>query len=92
MSIESFLKDIVKIDRAGTYAEDGSYVIDFDTSEDFGVVYSKLDRNDELEYLDENSLLTIHNASLLYKYSDIYQINLIADFDNDEYKIVVNEL
>ena len=92
MEIESFLKDIASIDRVGTYSEDGSYVIDFDTSDDFGVMYSKLDKNDELEYMDENSLLTVHNASLLYKYRDELQINLIADFDNDEYKIVVNEL
>lgn len=89
--MERELKEL-GIDQVGTYAEDGSYVIDIDTSEDFGKIYSTLDSSDELEYMDTNSLLTVHNASLLYKYGEELQINLIADFDNDEYKLVANEL
>lgn len=92
MSVEKFLDNIIGIKLVGTYAKDNSYVIDLDTSEDFGVIYSKLDKNDELEYMDTNSLLTSHNASLLYKYNDEYQVNLIADFDGNTYKLVINEI
>ena len=40
--MERELKEL-GIEQVGTYAEDGSYVIDIDTSEEFGKTYSTLD-------------------------------------------------
>ena len=79
------------ISQVGEYAEDGSYVIDIDNSNKWGVVYSKLDNSPLVELQDESSLLTADEASLIY-FSDSYQLTLIADFDNEIYKLVVSEV
>ena len=90
MTFEKYLREL-GIDKVGTYAEDDSYVVDLDDSKDFGEMYSKLDRS-ELDPLDYSSIMTVHNASLLYQFENIYQVSLIADFDEDTYKMVFREL
>ena len=88
MSITDILNEL-KINLKGTYSRDGSYVIDLEDSSDaFGKVYSILDKNPEVDYMESNSLLTVDNASMYYKYKR-FQINIIADFRNDHYKVVV---
>lgn len=91
MSITDILNEL-KIKLKGTYSRDGSYVIDLEDSSDaFGKVYSTLDKNPEVDYMESNSLLTVDNASMYYKYKG-FQINIIADFRNDHYKVVVSEV
>lgn len=78
------------VNNKGTYSRDGSFVVDLaDSSDEFGKVYSILDNNDKLDYMEDNSLLTVDNASILYLYDD-FIINLIADFNNNHYKVVVS--
>lgn len=89
--MEKFLRSI-GINKVGTYGKNDSYVIDLNDSDEFGKVFSTLDNNEELEYMDENNLLTVSNATMIYRYKDQYQVQLIADFNNDAYKLVVNEL
>ncbi len=91
MSIEELITKL-RINREGTRSRDGSYVIDLNSADDFGRMYSLLDNNDELEYLDTVSLLNVNNSSLNYKYKDLYQIALMADFNEDQYKIVITKL
>ena len=79
------------INAVGKYTDDGSYVIDIDNSDKWGVYYSKLDNSDLLELQEESSLLTADNASQIY-FSDEYQLALVADFDNEIYKLVISEL
>ena len=91
MSITDILNEL-KINLKGTYSRDGSYVIDLEDSSDaFGKVYSILDKNLEVDYMESNSLLTVDNASMYYKYKR-FQINIIADFRNNHYKVVVSEV
>ena len=91
MSITDILNEL-KINLKGTYSRDGSYVIDLEDSSDaFGKVYSTLDKNPEVDSMESNSLLTVDNASMYYKYKR-FQINIIADFRNDHYKVVVSEV
>lgn len=91
MSITDILNEL-KINLKGTYSRDGSYVIDLEDSSDaFGKVYSTLDKNPEVDYMESNSLLTVDNASMHYKYKG-FQINIIADFRNNHYKVVVSEV
>ena len=80
------------IDLDGTYDSEGGYVVDLNSSADFGKVYSKLDKNDDLNFLESNSLLTTDNASLIYRYEDEVEITLLGDFNNDKYQLVVNKL
>ena len=89
--MEKLLKDL-GITKAGSYSRDGSYVIDLNSSEEFGKIYSLLENSKDLEYMEENNLLTISNASMTYRYGEDYQLQLIADFNNDAYKLVVNEI
>ena len=74
----------------GEFSKDGSYIVDIYNSDEFGRVYSVLEKNDDVEELYSNSLLTIHNSSISYLY-DNYQITLIADFEQDLYKLVISE-
>ena len=89
--MEKLLKDL-GITKAGSYSRDGSYVIDLNSSEEFGKIYSLLENSEDLEYMEENNLLTISNASMTYRYGEDYQLQLIADFNNDAYKLVVNDI
>lgn len=91
MSITDILNEL-EINLKGTYSRDGSYVIDLEDSSDaFGKVYSTLDKNLEVDNTENNSLLTVDNASMYYRYKG-FQINIIADFRNNHYKVVVNEV
>lgn len=91
MTIKDVLIEL-GINKNGTYSRDGSFVIDLEEdSNEFGKIYSILDKNPDVEYMESNSLLTIDNSSLYYKYKD-FQINILADFNNDEYKVVIARL
>jgi hypothetical protein len=89
--MEKLLKDL-GITKVGSYSKDGSYVIDLDSSDEFGKIYSLLENSEDLHYMEENNLLTISNASMTYRYGEEYQLQLIADFNYDLYKLVVNEI
>lgn len=89
--METTLKDL-GINKIGTYSTSGAYTIDIDSDEEFAKIYSKLDTNSKLEYLDDISTLNVHTANYIYEYENIFQISLIADWDNDEYKLVIREL
>lgn len=89
--MEKLLKDL-GITKVGSYARDGSYVIDLDSSEEFGKIYSLLENSEDLDYMEENNLLTVTNASMTYRHDNDYQLQLLADFNYDTYKLVVNEL
>lgn len=91
MTIKDVLIEL-GINKNGTYSRDGSFVIDLEEdSNEFGKIYSILDKNPDVEYMESNSLLTIDNSSLYYKYKN-FQINILADFNNDEYKVVIARL
>ncbi len=87
--MEKLLREL-NIYLEGSYSKDGSYVVDIYDSDDFGRVYSLLDNNKNVEELDDSSLLNQHSANISYLYDD-YQLTLIADFDEDLYKLVVTE-
>ena len=77
------------IEQEGQEGKDGSYVIPIDNSDEWGKMFSKLDGSD-LEDMEENSLLTDNNSSLMFR-SDNYQYNLLADFSANEYKLVITK-
>lgn len=91
MDVEDLLLEL-GIKKEGNYSSNGSYVIDLDSSEEFGKIYSLLDTNKDLEYEEDSSLLTVDNSSMIYNYDDIYQIVLIADFKNNQYKVTIREI
>ena len=91
MNIEDLLL-VLGIKKEGNYSSNGSYIIDLDSSEEFGKIYSTLDSNEDLQYEEDSSLLTVDNGSMIYNYDDLYQIVLLADFKNNQYKITIREI
>ena len=80
------------LEYEGQPGKNNSYVVDLGSDQEFGKVYSTLETNDDVEQLEDNTLLTVHNASLLYIYKDKYQITLKSNFDTEEYYLIINKL
>lgn len=89
------LLDELKLDAySGTFGRDGSYIIDLESDAIFGKVYTLLDNKENVYQREENTLLTTHSGSLLYDV-DVdgvnYILNLKADFDSNQYSLVISE-
>lgn len=89
------LLDELKLNTySGTFGRDGSYIIDLESDAIFGKVYTVLDNKENVYQREENSLLTTHSGSLLYDV-DVdgvdYILNLKADFDSNQYSLVISE-
>ena len=89
--INSLLK-LLKLDIYGGNYGRKNYIIDLNDDSEQGRVYTILDSTPELDQIEENVLLTEHNSSLLYNYNDELLLNLKADFDNDQYQLVISEI
>lgn len=88
------MKELLKsigITEAGYFSEDGNYIIDFENSNDFNRAFNKLDKSDKLEENDDSSVANLNVSNIMYM-ADTYSLNLIADFEQDVYKLVVTEL
>lgn len=79
------------ITQAGHFSKDNNYVIDFENSEEFNRVFSRLDKSDLVEENDDSSVINLNVSNIMYV-GDEYSLNLIADFEQDSYKLVVTEL
>lgn len=89
--METIIREL-KINLPGEYTKSNSYTVDISSDAEWGKIYSLLETNDNVEQLEDNTLLTVHNASLLYTYKDVYQLNLKADFDSDVYSLVCSKI
>lgn len=67
-----------------------SYVLDILDSNEYGKIYSILDKSDKVEEDPESSQVTLDYSSIQF-YNDEYNIQLIADFENDEYRLTIKE-
>lgn len=91
-NVEEILDDL-KIYYSGTWGKNNSYVIDLADDSEWGKIYSILETNEDMEELEESTLLTVHNANLIYEYKNEWQFVLSADFDNnDGYRLTVKEI
>lgn len=66
-------------------------VIDIPSSDSYGLVFSRLEKNNKLIILDDNQLITSESSSLLFKTAKkpLYILNLIADYVGDSYKLII---
>lgn len=88
------MKDILKkigITEAGYFSEDGNYIIDFENSNQFNKAFSRLEKSDEVEENEDSSVIDLNVSNVLYV-NDDYSFNLIAEFEQDVYRLVVSEL
>ena len=92
MNVQDYLKSI-GINKDGQYSENNSYIIDMKTSDEFGVIYSKLENSDDLDIMYDNQVVTEQGSSLIYEsQSQPFIVNLIADFEGDRYSLIVTEI
>lgn len=88
------MKDLLKqigITEEGHRTSSNNYVIDLDDSNHFNKIFSKLDKSDLVEENEDSSVVNLDVTNILY-IADGYSLNLIADFSQDTYKLVVTEL
>lgn len=88
------MKDILKeigINESGYYSEDGNYIIDFENSNQFNKAFSRLEKSDLVEENEDSSVIDLNVSNVMYV-SDDYSFNLIAEFEQDIYRLVVSEL
>lgn len=85
------LIDTLGISNGGVYGRK-NYTLDLNNDSDWGKMYTILDDSPELDQIENNGILTDHNSSLLYRYNDELLLNLKADFDNDQYQLVISEI
>lgn len=81
----------IGITEAGYFSSNNNYVIDFENSDEYNKAFSKLDRTDLVEENDDTSIINMSVSNIMYS-NDDFSLNLIADFDNDTYKLVVTDL
>lgn len=80
------LSDELGIGREGV-EENGTYVIELEDSDDYARVYTLLDSAENLELFTDNMLLS-DSASLFTYESDDFDIDLVANLDNNIYKVI----
>ena len=88
------MKDLLSkigITQPGYFSKDKNYVIDFESDAEFNKAFSRLDKSDLVEENDDSSVVNLNVTNVLYTNED-YSLNLIADFEQDTYKLVVTQL
>lgn len=85
--MEEFLNEL-GIQGTPQLTDDGTYILDISGSDNYGRIYSRLDRSDLVEEDESSSQLTMDTASIRYEAED-YFLTLLADFNTDEYKLII---
>lgn len=88
------MKDLLRklgIMEEGTRTSSHNYVIDLDDSDHFNRIFSKLDKSDLVEENEDSSVVNLEVTNILY-IADGFSLNLIADFEQDIYKLVVSDV
>lgn len=67
------------------------YTVHLHDSDEYGKIYSLLDKYDGLYENEEDSEISSHSAKILFE-DDSYVITIYADFDYDTYRLTVREL
>lgn len=88
------MKELLKslgITDVGYYSKEKNYVIDFESSDDFNKTFAKLNKSDLVDENEDSSVINLDVSNINYL-ADRFSLNLIADFGQDIYKLVVTEL
>ena len=88
------MKELLKnigITEVGYYSKEKNYVIDLEDSNHFNKVFSKIQKSDLVDENEDSSVVNLSVSNVLFL-ADDYSLNLIADFDQNIYKLVVTEL
>ena len=87
--MEEFLKEL-GITKEPSSIKPDQIIIDIDDSNEYGKIYSKLDKSELVDEDQESSQITFDTSSIQFE-SDDYLITLLANFETDEYKLTIKE-
>lgn len=87
--MEEFLREL-GIEQEVEETDDGKLIIEIEDSNEYGRIFSKLDKSDLVDEDQESSQITLDTSSIQFE-SDEYLITLLANFDTDEYKLTIKE-
>lgn len=87
--MEEILNEL-RITDSGEDTKNGAYEITLKDSNAYGKYYSLLDRNDNVEQMEDNALLTLNEGRLLFVYKD-YLLDLQGDFTHNIYRLVISK-
>ena len=87
--INDFLKKL-GIEQQYVETDDGQYVIDIKDSNEYSKVYSKLDKNQSVLEVEDDSVFDLENNTLEFESEDYY-LELNADLENDVYSLVITK-
>ena len=82
------LLSYLNITRKGKFNKTNTYIVDIESSEEYGVLFSKLDTDDkftEIESTDNENKLTAR-----YKYKQ-FIISIIYDINKEHYYLEIKE-
>ena len=78
----------IGITAKGEISKHGAYVVDIKDYDEYGKYFSLLDKSDLVQEVPDTAQLTIYITNITYV-SDNYQITLLADLEEESYKLVV---
>lgn len=82
------LLSYLNITRKGKFSKTNTYIVDIESSEEYGVLFSKLDTDDkftEIESTDNENKLTVR-----YEYKQ-FTISIIYDINKEHYYLEIKE-
>lgn len=79
------------INDPGYFSATDDYVIDISNSDSYNRIFGKLDKSSLVEEDEESSAANIDVSNIMYR-NEKYSLNLIADFNDDTYKLIVHEM
>lgn len=85
--MEELLKQL-GIEGTPQLSKNGSYILDISGSDNYGRIYSKLDRSQLVQEDEDASQLTLDTSSIRY-YNDEFDLTLLADFVADTYQLII---
>ena len=81
----------IGLNLEGQDTKDGNYVIDLTNSSQFNDVFCKLDKCEFLEENEDSSVMNLEVSNILFM-AEGFTLNLIADYSQNSYKLVITEL
>lgn len=70
--------------------EGDNYIIELSDAEEYDKIFSKLDRREDVEEDEDSSIISMDSSSVSFS-NEKFQLLLKANFESDEYQLVVSE-
>ena len=87
MSLRDFVEDILNLRTEGTY-KDEEYIVTLDNSNEFSEAFDDIVNNRNLEVVDSDT--NSDTCNYIYTNGE-YEVQVVADFNKDKYRITVGE-